>query len=102
MGLEALFDQQLDRKGVHLEDEEFDAVQDFLDRPSLRTCRKSLPKPWLENTHGNNRNEARRIAFGCGSPASASVVRAVARSDERLNNPTTKQNLRTETDPEVF
>ena len=33
MGLEALFDQRLDRKGISLGDEEFYAVQDFLDRP---------------------------------------------------------------------
>lgn len=52
MGLEALFDQQLDRKGVHLEDEEFDAVQDFLDRPVSPNVQEKLAKtiareyPW--------------------------------------------------------
>lgn len=52
MGLEALFDQQLDREGVHPEDEEFDAVQDFLDRLVSPNVQEKLAKtmareyPW--------------------------------------------------------
>lgn len=52
MGLEALFDQRLDRKGISLGDEEFDAVQDFLDRPVSPNVQEKLAKtmareyPW--------------------------------------------------------
>lgn len=52
MGLEALFDQRLDRKGISLGDEEFDAVQDFLDRPVSLNVQEKLAKtmarenPW--------------------------------------------------------
>ena len=52
MGLEALFDQLLDRKGISLGDEEFGAVQDFLDRPVSLNVQEKLAKtmarenPW--------------------------------------------------------
>jgi len=52
MGLEALFDQRLDRKGISLGDEEFGAVQDFLDRPVSLNVQEKLAKtmarenPW--------------------------------------------------------
>ena len=52
MGLEALFVQRLDRKGISLGDEEFGAVQDFLDRPVSLNVQEKLAKtmarenPW--------------------------------------------------------
>ena len=69
MGLEALFDQQLDRKGVHLEDEEFDAVQDFLDRPVSPNVQEKLAKtmareyPWEQQKLGSENRF--RMRFSC-------------------------------------